>query len=198
MIDYRLKLLPGHTYHIYSRANGKEAIFFTDANYNYFLNKYKHYIYPIAETYCYCLMPNHFHFLVQFRAEKELVKLIEKDNTDASAFISTQFQYFLGSYTKAFNKQNARKGSLFIHPFRRKHVRDNDYFRNLIRYIHHNPIVAELCKKPDEWQYSSFNAIVKESHSLIQKKTVLDAFENLENFNYVHQQSLMSFESSFD
>ncbi|HET6227831.1 MAG TPA: hypothetical protein VFF27_16220, partial [Bacteroidia bacterium] len=97
MIDYRLKLLPEHIYHIYSRANGKEPIFLSDANYKYFLNKYKHNINPIADTYSYCLMPNHFHFLLRFRAEQELISLMKKNCNDASDFIFIQFQYFLGS-----------------------------------------------------------------------------------------------------
>ncbi|HET6228177.1 MAG TPA: transposase, partial [Bacteroidia bacterium] len=65
-------------------------------------------------------------------------------------------------YTKAFNKQNERKGSLFMHPFRRKQLKNNEYFRNLIHYIHLNPVSALLCKTPEAWHYSSFNAIIKE------------------------------------
>ncbi|HRP60464.1 MAG TPA: transposase, partial [Vicingus sp.] len=51
-------------YHIYNRANGSEKIFLNEENYLFFLQKYIEYIHPIAETYCYCLMPNHFHFLI--------------------------------------------------------------------------------------------------------------------------------------
>ena len=198
MIDYRSKLLPGHTYHVYSRANGKDKVFLTDENYRYFLQKYRQYIVPLVDTYCYCLMPNHFHFLIRFKTEEELTKSIEENYSDLSTFISIKFQYFLGSYSKAFNKQNRRKGSLFMHPFKRKLIQDDYYFRNLIHYIHYNPIAAELCKKPNEWNYSSFNAIIRTSNSLIEKKVVIDTFETIENFIYVHQYPSLSFESSFD
>lgn len=186
MIDYTSKLLPGHSYHIYSRANGKENIFSTDENYKYFIDKYKQYILPIADTYCYCLMPNHFHFIVRFKTEEELI-LIEKDIKDHSRFFSKKFQHFLNSYSKSFNKQKGRKGSLFMHPFKRKEINTATYFIKLIHYIHHNPVAAELCKTVYEWKYSSFNAIIQNKKSLVQKDAVLSLFEDLENFLYVHQ-----------
>lgn len=60
-------LLPGHYYHIYNRGNNGETLFREDRNYRYFLQLYAKHIAPVAETYAYCLMPNHFHFLVQVR-----------------------------------------------------------------------------------------------------------------------------------
>jgi len=71
-------------YHIYIRANGNELLFKTKDYYHYFLQKYDSYISLIAETYCYCLMPNHFHFLVRIKRENDLTEnfkdKIRKDN----------------------------------------------------------------------------------------------------------------------
>jgi len=72
MRDYKSKLEPGRFYHIYNRANGSERMFRNNENYKYFLRRYKKYIDPIVKTYAYCLMPNHFHLLVQVRDEGEL------------------------------------------------------------------------------------------------------------------------------
>lgn len=63
-------LLPETVYHNYNHANGSEDLFRKDENYRYFLQKYSEYIYPIAETYAYCLMPNHFHLMVKVRSEE--------------------------------------------------------------------------------------------------------------------------------
>ncbi|MCF6359136.1 MAG: transposase [Cyclobacteriaceae bacterium] len=59
-------------YHIYNRANGNENLFRSDENYEYFLKKWGEYISDIADTYAYCLMPNHFHFLIKTKTEIEL------------------------------------------------------------------------------------------------------------------------------
>ncbi len=52
-------LTPGKLYHIYNRGNNKNKIFFTEANYRYFIEKYKKYMADWAHTYCYCFIPNH-------------------------------------------------------------------------------------------------------------------------------------------
>jgi hypothetical protein len=61
------KLTPGDYFHIYNRGNNKEVIFKTHENYLYFLNLWKKYIQPVAETICYNLLHNHFHFFVRIR-----------------------------------------------------------------------------------------------------------------------------------
>lgn len=61
----------GQTYHIYNRGNNRENLFVEPRNYPYFLNLYAKHILPIAETYAYCLLPNHFHFAIRTRTEEE-------------------------------------------------------------------------------------------------------------------------------
>jgi putative transposase len=187
MKDYTPVLKPTYTYHIYNRAHGKEALFLQPEHYKFFLTKYKQYIFPIAETFCYCLMPNHFHFLIRFKDEEQLNLLNTKKDKDFSEFLSSQLNCFFMSYSKAFNKQQSRKGSLFINRFKRKMVNDVTYFRKVVHYIHFNPVVAELCNEPKDWKYSSFKGIVSSSSSLLKKEEVISVFENLENFIYVHQ-----------
>jgi putative transposase len=57
-------LIPGQYYHVFNKSVGGEFMFKTDENYRYFLEKYKKYVAPFAETLAYCLMPTHFHFLI--------------------------------------------------------------------------------------------------------------------------------------
>ena len=60
-----------HTYHIFNRANGYEKLFLSGENYRFFLEKYRHYIGPVVDTFGYCLMPNHFHFLTRIKSASE-------------------------------------------------------------------------------------------------------------------------------
>lgn len=73
----------------------------------------------------YCLMPNHFHLLVQIREPQALSQFMQKLGT---------------AYTMYFNKKFERIGNLFIKPYRSKHVADDAYLRQSFAYIHLNPL----------------------------------------------------------
>ena len=60
-------MTPGQYFHIYNRGNNGEDIFLEARNYAYFLKLYQKYICPIADTYAYCLLKNHFHFLIRIK-----------------------------------------------------------------------------------------------------------------------------------
>jgi len=71
------KLIPNTSFHIFNHANGFENVFSEPENYRFFLEKYRKYILPVAETYAYCLMPNHFHLVVRIRKQAIIEKLIQ-------------------------------------------------------------------------------------------------------------------------
>lgn len=181
-------LEPNFFYHVFNRANGNEDIFSSSENYHYFLKRYSNFISQIANTYCYCLMPNHFHFLIQIKSEEQL-----KIHPDFSKFstlenlISKQFSNFFSSYAQAYNKQQGRKGSLFIKKFKRKKITDDTYLRKIVHYIHYNPVAAELCSQPEQWQFSSYKAIISDKPTLVKRNDVIEWFEDLENFIYCHK-----------
>jgi REP element-mobilizing transposase RayT len=132
-------------------------------------------------------MPNHFHFLVRFKDKKTIQQLENfKQNENINFFLSKQFANFFSSYTQAFNKQQGRMGSLFMRSFKRKKIKDENYLRNLIKYIHLNPVDARICKTPKDWKYSSFNTLVSEYPSFLVRDEVLNYFDDLENFLNVH------------
>src|SRR5690606_17476239 len=106
-------LVPNQYYHLFNHAVGRDNFFNCDDNYRYFLNKYIQYIYPICQTFAYCLMPNHFHFLVRVRDEETLFgqaqalqpdKALEKADFSYPKFVMQQFSNFFNGYTKAYNK----------------------------------------------------------------------------------------------
>lgn len=85
------KLQPGISYHIFNHANGFENVFCNDCNYWFFLDKYRKYISPIAETYAYCLMPNHFHLVVRIRKKEVIQELIRKKSNPDNFSESNNF-----------------------------------------------------------------------------------------------------------
>ena len=78
MKDYHAYVEPESVYHIYNRAHGAEYLFLNDGNYRFFLQGYRQYISPIADTFCYCLMPNHFHLMLRIKVKdhRQFTKLI--------------------------------------------------------------------------------------------------------------------------
>ncbi|MFA5555659.1 MAG: transposase [Flavobacteriaceae bacterium] len=177
-------------YHIYNHANGDENLFREQKNYAYFLEKYEQHINPIAETIAWCLMPNHFHLLVKIKTEDEITstfpkfKTLEKLKTleAKSNFLSKQFANFFSSYTQSFNKIYERRGSLFLKNFKRKEIVDENYLRNLILYIHLNPIKHGFTDIISDWKWSSYAFF-----PVIQQAIFQLLFDDEENYSYIHQ-----------
>src|SRR5713101_3495855 len=103
-----IPLQPGFYYHIYNRGNNREDLFREERNYRYFLRLYAKYTQPIADTFAYCLMRNHFHLLVRI---KETSPLLE------SREVSQHFSNLFNAYAKAVNNAYGRTGSLFEERF---------------------------------------------------------------------------------
>lgn len=151
---------PEKIYHIYNHGNADDNLFRTDENYLYFLRKYKQLIYPMVNTYAFCLMPNHFHFLLKVKDENSLIKLESFSNLtglQVEKRIIKQFGNFFNGYSKAFNKMFGRKGKLFLLPFKRKPVANSVHFLNTWKYIHYNPVHHGFCAQPIAWPFSSIH-----------------------------------------
>jgi len=194
MPDFHAPLFPNQIYHIINHANGFENLFVNRGNYHYFLQQYAKYIFPIARTYAYCLMPNHFHLLVKMRSEEELtirfLELKEQGSKSLQGFetlggmedgkvsktLSQQFSNLFNGYTQAFNKQQNRKGSLFIPNFRRSGVSEETYFFTCLRYIHQNPVRHGFAKELMEWEHSSIHSFVGSRKSKVEREEVMDWF----------------------
>jgi putative transposase len=197
-------LIPNSYYHIYNRANGSELLFLNDNNYLYFLKHYQLYISPIAHTYCYCLMPNHFHFLVRIKSEEEITTFFNQHGADKKhkplhLLISQQFSNFFNSYAKAFNKTHRRKGSLFMHTYKRKLIDTQEYLLTLIHYIHSNPIEAKLSKSFTNWAYSSYPPLISNETTFLNTSEILSWFGGKANFIQLHQHTLpLNFSVQYD
>jgi len=130
-----IPLEKGKYYHIYNRGNNGIDIFYDKESYFYFLKLYNKYISPIAETFAWCLLKNHFHILVYIKIDEE----IEFEELKYSTITkpkeinpSKQFGHYFNAYTQSINKKFSRTGNLFEKPFQRREIESETYFQNLI------------------------------------------------------------------
>lgn len=170
----------GKYYHIYNRGINSDILFKERNNYEYFLKLYDKHIEPIAQTYAWCLMKNHFHFLVRIKYKEEI-------KTEKNIQPSQSFSNLFNAYTKAYNKRYNRHGALFERPFSRKEISYDNYLQNVIVYIHNNPVHHNICEHPLEYPWSSYITCVSDKETKLKRKEVIDIFDDLENFKFVHQ-----------
>ena len=142
-------------YHIYNRGNNKQPIFFNRENYLYFLKKVQKYLHPVCDILSWCLMPNHFHFLIH--ANAHTIRQVKQSPLQINTF-TEGVRLLLSTYTQGINKQNDSTGNLFQQKTKSKCITDGDnhYGYTAFQYIHQNPLKAGLVKKLEDWEFSSF------------------------------------------
>jgi len=165
----RLIFEVGRFYHIYNRGNEKRKIFFDRENYLFFLRRLRRKVrLKGSRVIAYCLMPNHFHVLMQETGEGSIWKVMHSLET---------------SYAKAINKRYNRVGHLFQGPFDRKLVDTTEYLIHLSRYLHLNPVYPKLVTLPEHWEFSSYRDYMGlRSDSLVHKEVVLAEFAGPEDY----------------
>ena len=139
-------------------------------------------------VWAYCLIPNHFHFLIKVKSEEELTKLLRPEQGAITEMISNQFRILFISYTKSFNKVYTRNGSLFQKPFKHILVDSQSYLFALIHYIHHNPIHHNFTDTFNDWTYSSYLALIGNGSTKVDRNSVLDLFGDKNEFMAFHNQ----------
>ena len=179
----------GKYYHIYNRGNNGIDLFYENENYNHFLKLHEKYIDPIAETFAWCLMKNHFHILVYIKETNKIdTTKLEYSSTDKPKIVnaSKQFSNLFNAYTLAMNKRYNRTGSLFEKNFKRKLVSSENYFQKLIFYIHNNPVHHRFAENILEYPWTSYGTIISTKDTKLQRNRVLESFNDLDNFKYYH------------
>lgn len=124
----------------------------------------------LVEIICFCLMPNHFHFMLKQKLEDGI-----------STFISN----FTNSYTKYFNTKHERAGPLFQGTFKAVRIETDEQLVHVSRYIHLNPTSSFLIK-PEElenYHWSSYPEYLNFSgQHLTSKNIILDLFSSKEEY----------------
>jgi putative transposase len=165
----RQPLVEGQYYHLYNRGVNRQPIFFCEPNRVFFIRQVQKYFLPgLVEILAYCLMPTHYHFLVRLHTDD---------------FAKKVMQPFGVSYTKAINEQQNRVGPLFQGPFQTAWVDSSAYLVQLSRYIHLNPVQANLVQKPADWMYSSYRDYIGlRKGTLPHKEMVMGFFSSAEGY----------------
>ena len=166
---------------------GSEKLFIEKGEYDIFLFRWYKYISPIAFCYVYCLMPNHFHFLIRMKSYEEISEVLELSEYQYNSTVVQRFSNFYNSYAKSFNFRHHRMGKLFMLPFKRKIVASDEYFRQLVYYIHRNPLHHGILMDPAQWDYSSYAELVHEFPTRLHRIAVLNWFGGKEKFIKYHQ-----------
>ncbi len=212
----------GKFYHIYNKGVNSCDLFLEPTNYEHFLKLYDTYISPVADTYAWVLMKNHFHLLVRIKEEVEIgflssaapsvvqnpdgggdkthyenyhhPKTLSGSQTAERVGLSLkkynpshQFSHLFNAYAQAYNKRNGRTGSLFIHPFKRKLIEDIEYFKNLVVYIHNNPVHHKFTEHAMDYPWSSYLTCISVKSTHLQRDAVMGWFDSKANFKAAHE-----------
>lgn len=180
----------GEYYHIYNRGNAGDDIFIDLEDYWFFLQRLRLNLYP-EESFkfrirqlpansfsiiAYCLMPNHFHFLLRQNSNIPTSKLVTK---------------ICSSYSKYFNKKYKRVGHVFQDQFKQVIISDDSYLLWLSAYIHQNPNVAGIIKNPEEYLWSSYKYYLENKGYLsCDNKVVMDQFRSVAEYKKFTNDSL--------
>ena len=212
----------GTFFHIYNRGNNGENIFIQERNYYYFTELWWKYISPIAETWAFSLLRNHFHAAVWIKNKEDLHPDLtglksdsvnpnlraDKDATPSDSYgdlsglmkklkePSQYFSNFFNAYSRGVNIATQRTGTLFERPFNRIPVDTESYLMRLIVYIHQNPQKHQFVTDFRDWNYSSYHDLVSNAPTRLQREKVLQLFGSREDFIRIHQeiQPLENFE----
>jgi len=133
----------GAVYHVMSRGNAKQKIFLDEEDYSTLLRLLRHVRDRMDwQIWAYCLMPNHYHLLLETPAPN----------------LSTGMHDLNSAYSIAFNERHARVGHVFQGRFKALLVDRDRYLIALARYLVLNPVRAKLCDAPVSWRWSSYAA----------------------------------------
>jgi putative transposase len=198
-------------FHVYNRTNNRERLFATDENKAYFLKQYVNYMAPFADTFCWCLLPNHFHFLIQIKCSAtikqylqaldiQLLKPIEKkyliDKATLDEVVQHQWKRFFTSYAMAYNKQQNRTGNLFHRPFKRVAVDKDSYFTQAVIYVLANPLKHKVCTDFTLYKWSAWQSLISDKPTLLCREQLLEWFGGLKRFiDTVKDQSTFYYDS---
>nr|MBI5455545.1 transposase [Candidatus Levybacteria bacterium] len=192
-------LITGNFYHIFNRGVNKNDIFFSEKNYKRFITTaihYKNFLHkftassvsdtvsvrlnkmekPKVQILAYCLMPNHFHFLI---------KQLEDGG------ITWFMQHLINSYVHYLNVKYKRVGPLFQGPFKNILIDSDEQLLHLSRYIHLNPLVSDLTTDLKKYTWSSYPSYVSGyNDDLSETKFVLENFKSRRDYeNFVLDQA---------
>ena len=193
-------------YHVFNRTNNKELLFNNDESRLFFMQRYYHYLSGLLDTFCWELLPNHFHLMVKIkgvefikqgildhfrsfpRKEKKLISARKylDDQINTSEYIEQQFKRFFQSYSQTYNIRNQRKGNLFYKSFKRILIDSDQQFTNTVVYIHANPVKHMLIKDFTKYPWSSWHELIQGGPTRLLRNELWNWFGGRKQFIRTH------------
>ena len=137
-------------YHVMLRGVNRQQIFEQEEDYRKFIfilrdmvsprDEFKRPLPPRCAIYAYCLMSNHVHLLIKEEGDR-IGEVIKKVATRYAMYYNNKYEHY---------------GHLFQDRFKSEPVNDEAYFLTLLRYIHQNPVAGKLCKRVEDYTWSSW------------------------------------------
>lgn len=189
MSEIKESIEQGSYYHIYNRGNNRCDVFLDTDSYYYFLKLYDKYITPVADTFAWCLLKNHFHILVYIKLNHEInSEKLEFSTVEKPKVISAskQFSHLFNAYTQGINKRHNRTGSLFESTFERKKITSDAYLQKVIFYIHNNPVHHGFTTNINLYPWSSYETIISDKPTKLKRDDVIEFYQNKDNFMKYH------------
>lgn len=181
-------ILGGHYYHLFNRGINHQTVFFTPANYRFFLFQLNKFCADYIHFLAYCLLPNHFHLIVKIKDELKINGRIITGEDEVGKIASNQIRRLFISYVMAINIQENRSGGLFESKFKRIEIEDEEYYlRYAIFYTHFNPQKHGFDLNFRNYKYSSYHSILSSKPTKIDRDLVLEIFGGREEFVLYHQ-----------
>ncbi|MDO9576356.1 MAG: hypothetical protein Q7J16_00550 [Candidatus Cloacimonadales bacterium] len=163
--------IKGEIFHIYHRSIESFLLFKEDEDHEWFMDRFqkKMIIYPTS-VFAYCLMPNHFHFLLRQDSEKPVYRI---------------FNDSLSSYVRHYNFKYKHRGILLDGHLQHVNVKSNQYAAYLCQYIHYNPKKAGLVNDPVDWKHSNYLEWIGLRNSKpFTEKMLYDYFEDSNQYRH--------------
>ena len=131
----------------------------------------------LVEFICYCLNPNHFHFILEQVSDRGIEKFMQRFGT---------------GFTKYFNQKHKRDGSLFQGTYKAIHVDDNNYLLHLSAYVNLNNHAHQLGSLASKLIKSSWDEYTTDTTGFSKKEIILDQFKNKEEYKAFAEEALIS------
>ena len=124
----------------------------------------------LIDILAFCLMPNHFHFVVR-----------QLHTNGISKFLAN----FQNSYTRYFNVKARRNGPLFLDQFKAVRIETDEHLLRVSRYVHLNPLTSYVVKQFEDlikYPWSSFSEYINGKASICEINTILSFFKNPKDY----------------
>lgn len=201
---YLARLVPEGFFHVFNRTNHGGLMFETDEHRKFFLDQYEVFLADFVDTYAWCLMGNHFHFLIRIKPVDEILEHLQQIPTaerlktqhkfleaaeverDYHSIVERQFTRLFTVYAMMFNHEHGFTGNLFYRPFKRVEVKSGNHLLWLVYYIHSNPRKHKIMKVFMRYKWSSYATFLSNKKTKLKRQEVLGWFGGLENFIAFH------------